>query len=200
MPVHAESQTRLEPEERKQQLLLFGREYFAESPRDGASMSEIARLAGVSKGLLYHYFGDRHGFYLATVRDAVDGLIETIDDALAAQPTDELRAIISAFAAYCRNNAGIYRAVIRGGHGADTEVMAETQRARDFILDRVLQLIGIRRPTAVQKLRLVGWIAFAEAATDEWVQMSRVSRTEFVDLLIDTLNHQAAQFRARGTA
>lgn len=189
------SKDRLQPELRKQQLLLFGRDYFAASPRDGGSMEEIARMAGISKGLLYHYFGDRRGFYLATVRDAVDGLIKAIEEALSKRPDAELRAIIDAFASYCRENSGIYRAVIRGGHGADDEVARETQRARDFILNRVVLLVGIRRPNALQKIGLTGWIAFAEAAADEWVQTSRVSRKDFVNLLIETLDHQVARFR-----
>ena len=181
---------RLESEDRRQQLLLFGRDYFADSPLDGAPMGEIARLAGVSKGLLYHYFGNRRGFYLATVRDAVDGLIGAIEDAIATGTDDELRAMITAFAAYCQSNAGIYRAVIRGGHAADDEVSRETNRVRDFILERVTQLTGIDRPTELQRLSLIGWLAFAEAAAGEWVQGSTVSEAAFVDLLIESLNAQ----------
>ena len=58
---------RLSPEERRAELIAFGRRFFAEHPADAFTMDEIAARAGVSKGLLYNYFGGRRGFYVATV-------------------------------------------------------------------------------------------------------------------------------------
>jgi AcrR family transcriptional regulator len=47
---------RLSPERRREQLLQIGARLFAEHPYEDVWIEEVAELAGVSRGLLYHYF------------------------------------------------------------------------------------------------------------------------------------------------
>ena len=52
------------PEERQAAMRNAGLEVFAKQNYAKASMEEAARLAGVSKALLFHYFENKRGFYL----------------------------------------------------------------------------------------------------------------------------------------
>src|SRR5688572_23935942 len=61
---------RLATDERRTQLLDLGRELFNTRPFDDISIDEIAAAAGISKGLLYHYFPSKRHFYVETVREA----------------------------------------------------------------------------------------------------------------------------------
>src|SRR5687768_6253474 len=61
---------RLQIDERRAQLLELGLRLFAERAYDDVSIDDIAEEAGISKGLLYHYFGSKRDFYVATVREA----------------------------------------------------------------------------------------------------------------------------------
>lgn len=56
-------------EEKRRQILSGAREVFLGSGFDGASMGEIARVAGVSKGTLYVYFGSKEDLFTALVRE-----------------------------------------------------------------------------------------------------------------------------------
>ena len=47
---------RMEPHEREEQILKIAAEHFARRGVLGASMSAIARDAGITRALLYHYF------------------------------------------------------------------------------------------------------------------------------------------------
>lgn len=47
---------RLSTEERREQLLSVGARLFSESPYDEVWIEQVAEIAGVSRGLLYHYF------------------------------------------------------------------------------------------------------------------------------------------------
>src|SRR4249920_2344031 len=60
--------TRLELDERRVQLLEFGKHFFANHAYDDVSMDEVAAAAGVSKGLLFHYFKSKREFYVETIR------------------------------------------------------------------------------------------------------------------------------------
>ena len=53
---------RLSVDERRSQLLDLGRRLFNARPYDAISIDEIAAAAGISKGLLYHYFPEQATF------------------------------------------------------------------------------------------------------------------------------------------
>ena len=60
--------SRLTVDERREQLVRLGVDIFSERPYDEVSIDEIAAAAGISKGLLYHYFPSKRDFYVAVVR------------------------------------------------------------------------------------------------------------------------------------
>ena len=68
------SYRRLGVEERRRGLLDIGRRLFAERAYDELSMAEVARAAGISKPLLYHYFPSKRRFFEATLAQAAEEL------------------------------------------------------------------------------------------------------------------------------
>jgi AcrR family transcriptional regulator len=68
--------SRLDVEERRKQLVALGIELFAERTYDDVSIDELAHAAGISKGLLYHYFPTKRDFYIATVKQAAQELLD----------------------------------------------------------------------------------------------------------------------------
>ena len=63
---------RLSTDARREQLVALGVEMFSERPFDEVSIDDIAASAGISKGLLYHYFPSKRDFYVAVVRHSAD--------------------------------------------------------------------------------------------------------------------------------
>ena len=60
-----------EDSSKRRQILDGARKVFMDLGFDGASMNEIARAAGVSKGTLYVYFADKSRLFEAIVEDEV---------------------------------------------------------------------------------------------------------------------------------
>ena len=58
-----------EDSSKRRQILDGAREVFMDLGFDGASMNEIARAAGVSKGTLYVYFADKNRLFEAMIED-----------------------------------------------------------------------------------------------------------------------------------
>ena len=58
---------RLSTGERREQLLSVGARLFSESPYDEVWIEQVAEIAGVSRGLLYHYFPTKRDFFAAVV-------------------------------------------------------------------------------------------------------------------------------------
>src|SRR3984893_9951805 len=62
---------RMEHDERRDQILVCARRLFSERPYASVSTTEIAREAGIARGLLHHYFGTKRELYLEVVRTLV---------------------------------------------------------------------------------------------------------------------------------
>ena len=52
------------PEEKRRRMMNAGYRVFAQNSYRKSPMSEIADAAGISKSLLFHYFGNKRGLYL----------------------------------------------------------------------------------------------------------------------------------------
>lgn len=88
-------------------ILEAGIDEFALNGLDRASMSAIARRAGVSVGVIYKYYADKDSFFLACVRHSLELLDSTLKRALA-EGTDTLdcmRRIVRALIVQAREHS-----------------------------------------------------------------------------------------------
>ena len=175
---------RMTTEARREQLLAFGRRHFAENGYDAMPMDAIAERAGVSKGLLYHYFGNQRGFYMETARAVTDEII-----AITEPPSDEpfdraFRAMVTNFIGYVQEHRGIYAALVRGGLGSDTEVNELLDRVRVTSMRRVVDRLGIEQPSALGQIAIYGWVSLVENASAEWAAAGGPSPREMIDFFI----------------
>ncbi|MED5596080.1 TetR/AcrR family transcriptional regulator [Janthinobacterium sp. P210006] len=75
--------TRVEMEETRASLLATARKVFSERGYADTSMDDLTAQAGLTRGALYHHFGDKKGLLLAVVEqiDAeMDGRLQAISD------------------------------------------------------------------------------------------------------------------------
>ncbi|MEM9695000.1 MAG: helix-turn-helix domain-containing protein [Myxococcota bacterium] len=175
---------RLDVDERRAQLIALGRELFAKHAYEELSVGEIARRAGISKGLLYHYFPSKRDFYVAVIRATAGELLARVTPD---EPTDDPMPAISAYLDYVEAHFGAYAMVLRSGIGNDAEVMAIVDETRGAMVDRILDGARVDAPSAVLKLAIRGWVGFAEATCLDWVQDREVDRTRLARLLARTL-------------
>jgi AcrR family transcriptional regulator len=63
--------TRLAPGQRREQILDAANALFAERAYDEVSIEDIASSAGVTRGLVHHYFGGRKQVYIALLERLV---------------------------------------------------------------------------------------------------------------------------------
>ncbi|MFO0659439.1 MAG: TetR/AcrR family transcriptional regulator [Polyangiaceae bacterium] len=175
----ASSRKRVLPPERRAQLLALGLELFSQHTYDEVSIDEVARLAGISKGLLYHYFSDKRGFYVATVEASCATMLElTRFEDNSAPAFERLRLGVDAYLDYVERHGAAFAALLRSGVGADPKVSAIVDRTRDEILDRLFR--GAPQPlppTPLVRIALRGWIGMVEAASLEWLTSPRAHTT-----------------------
>ena len=74
--------TRMTATQRREQLIVVGRDIFAADGVQGATVEEIATRAGVTKPVVYEHFGGKEGLYAVVVDRAIQGILAAITDAL----------------------------------------------------------------------------------------------------------------------
>lgn len=174
---------RLEVDQRKEELLKLGRRLFGRYNYEELSISDIADKAGVSKGLLYYYFPTKRDFYIETVRAAAEDLLVIIegDDALA--PLEKLRVGIEAYLKYVEENSGAYISLLQSGIGVDAAVAKIVEEVREAVVSRILDGVGVARPTPAQRIVLRGWVGFVEGSSTEWLKSRAIVRAELQSVL-----------------
>ncbi len=179
---------RLPVDQRRTRLLELGLELFSQRAFDDVSTDDIALAGGVSKGLLYHYFANKRGFYVATIRELSRRLVSATD-----LPSDvpfdaSIRVALSNFVTFIRDNATFYRALMRGGVGVDDEVQRIIDEARQTLVRRVLERAGVVEASAAQRVAFFGWAGFAESACLHWLDHEgQMPQEELVDMMLGAL-------------
>jgi AcrR family transcriptional regulator len=180
---------RLEHDERRRQILDCARRLFSERNYSAVSTSQIAREAGVARGLLHHYFGTKRELYLEVVRS----LMRTPSNPVPLQnPGRGLETIIGEgvdrWLTMLERNRGMWLAAIGGrGLGHDPEVEAILDEARERAADRLIESLQTYEaaqapPPLRAAVRAYG--GFAEAASLEWLQRGRLTREQTQVLLV----------------
>lgn len=154
---------RMASDARREQLLAAGLELFSSTPYDAVSVDDIAAAIGSSRGLLYHYFGSKRGFYIEVLEASAAELVEVLRPVAGAErPTAFAQGLRRALQWIREHEAG-YLAVLSGGIGTDPEVATVMAGVRDAIADLVLGTIEIdhdARPLALAHVR--GWVGYVE--------------------------------------
>ena len=164
----------MEHDERREQILAAARRLFAERPPAEVSATDIAREAGVARGLLHHYFGGSRELH----REAVRSMLR-----YPAVPEGDIADAIEGWLTMVSRNRAAWLAAL-AAH--DQEIEAVVDAARDEAVQRLVTRFG-----GDEALRPVlrAYSAFAEAATVEWLVRGRLSRRQTHDLLMSTLTH-----------
>lgn len=160
---------------------------FQEKSVDQISIDDIAKKAGISKGLLYHYFGSKRAFYVSALRTMAAQLIEETQTSDDLHAHDRLRQGLGAYLDFVKKRAAAYRTLFTEGVGIDPEVATIITESRAALISRMLEKIGFDDPPATFRTAATAWIGAVEAASLDWLEHGDLDRDALIDLLAESL-------------
>jgi AcrR family transcriptional regulator len=177
--------TRLENDERRRRLLELGGDLFTRHAYDEISMAEIAREAGISKALLYHYFPSKRDYFVATLAGGAQELRRRVEPDPDLPPVQALADALDAYLRWVEENADAYVKLFQSA-GSVPEVRELVGAVRDATVDRILQgLDAAGDPRARTAVR--GWLWFLDGACLDWIAHRDLQRSDVHGLLLGTL-------------
>jgi len=158
--------TRLTPDERRAQLVALGVAFLVDNPLDALTIEGLSAQAGVSRALLFHYFGTKQGLHREVVRTARDSMLRATQPQEDLPPLDRLHDTLSRIVQFVRDHRGTFYSLVRGVASGDTEVREVVEEARAEQAERVIAVfveLGVP-DTELLRIALRSWVAFAEEA------------------------------------
>src|SRR3954451_11120489 len=186
---HSPRWQRRGPHQRRREILDAAKSLFSERSYASVSTTEIAREAGIARGLLNHYFGTKRDLYLEVVRSMVRvpanpvplqapgrGIETVIDES------------VERWLTMLERNRDMWLAAIGArGLGRDPELEQILDDAREQAADRLIEALQTyEAATAPPHLRAAirAYSGFAEAASVEWLERGRLTRRQIHTLLV----------------
>ncbi len=198
--------SRLAPGKRREQMLDAANALFAERGYDEVSVEDIASAAGVTRGLVHHYFGGRKEVYIALLERIGTQREEQLPQPVGRSARARLADTVSRWLDWIEQNRTIWLATLgRGEDIADSDIRA-------VVLDLVRRAVAllaqhhadIADDTPRLRYALACWTGLNRSATRRWLQ-GEATREATQELIASTLEHVLRTFGAppkpsRGTS
>lgn len=178
---------RLAPAARRQQIIDAAGVLYSDRPYDDVSTAELANAAGVARGLINHYFGDKRELFLEVMRGSILMPEAALPD-FHGRPIEERARLTMDWildAATTYGQAWIAASGAANLHGA-SDVQAIVDEADDRAARLVLDALGLP-DTPHLRARLRPVAALTKAVCREWLQRGTYTRDEALDLLTDSV-------------
>jgi AcrR family transcriptional regulator len=188
--------SRLPRAEREHQTLEAAHALFAEHGYARVTMDDVADVVGVTKPLLYRYFGNKERLYLACMEPAGELLTRTIVDAITptTNPADALRAGLLAFFEFLDTDRDAWRVLFDETLPVSGEVAQRVAEYRDRITELVATAVLSQLPPSgrvmdrseVEALS-AAMLGAAEALGRWWLRGEPMPAHKAAELLISTV-------------
>ena len=156
---------RLSADDRRRQLVAIGLAKIVETPIQDLALDDVAAEAGISRGLLFHYFPTKTDFYLACIAAAGRRMLRTTapDEDLPGEQQVEM--ITRLMVEQIERRRDFYLALVHGHGVADPRVSEVMESVRDGSTDRVVRALGVpERQRDVER----AWWAYTEDRALSW--------------------------------
>jgi AcrR family transcriptional regulator len=176
---------RLEPQQRREQLLDTGAAMFAEKPYKDVFVEDIAVRAGVHRATLYHYFPSKRDLYIAILKRANNRFLTHVSPdprlPLAEQLATALEAHIQFFFDHPFEAVTIHRGALSDAPAIQAIIAEELDVVGEPLINQLVAEGFLRDAT---EIAVEGWLAFVRAACVKWIQSQNISRADLTEMCL----------------
>jgi AcrR family transcriptional regulator len=172
---------RLSADDRRRQLVGIGLSRIIDTPIQDLSLDQVAAEAGISRGLLFHYFPTKTDFYLACIAAAGRRILRnTAPDESDPGPA-QVRSMLVAMIEQIDRRRSFYLTLVHGSGVADPRVSEVHHSVRSVSTDRVMTALGL---SPASRPIVHAWWAYVEDRALSWSANPPGERAETLDELV----------------
>jgi AcrR family transcriptional regulator len=191
---------RLTADERRQAAMEATLHLLATVRYEDLLMEDIAVAAGMSRPLLYHYFGGKEQLTAAAVRWYGRLMVEEIYRASIAAGRAWLPASIGAYLDYVTTRSDWYRVLTRPAYLPFAEMEDVRNEIRLRVIKALQRHLAPGGSSPMLRLLLWGWVGQAESICQEWLTHGELDRDVLEPMLCELLPAALRSNAGRDTA
>ena len=165
---------RLTAEDRRRQLVEVGLLLLRRKPLYALTLDDVAAEAGISRGLLFHYFPTKTDYFSALVRSAGRRVLRNTQPDPDAAPGHRLRGMVRGFVEQIDRRRESYLSIARGTAGPELRVSEVYDELRVELTDRVMRTLSVEE---VQRSVVHAWWGYVEDRAIAWSAQPADRRT-----------------------
>ncbi len=166
----------------------IGAKLFAERPFNDVWIEEVAKEAGVSRGLVYHYFPNKRDFFSAIVGHGLRNAFEISAPDPSVPPDRWLLDGIDKLFTLAEENSNAFRAIYTSRHVLDEEVREAINDGRDLQVVRICEILTPgEEPTETMRTSIMAWSAMLDELLLDWLDGNETDREKLVKISAGSL-------------
>ena len=174
-------------DDRRAHLVAIGLELLPTTPVQELTIDEVARRAGISRSLLFHYFATKREYYVAVISAAAALLRDHVVPRPGSPEAGRLPGMLDRFVTWVETYRDSYVAFVRGAHAGDPWVADVYEDTREQLVEVALAAVPL--PDGPRQRQLVrAWFAFTEDLVLQWTREPTMTRDELLGLVADVLS------------
>jgi AcrR family transcriptional regulator len=182
-------------DDRRAQLVGIGLELLPTTPVQDLTIDEVARRAGISRSLLFHYFATKSEYYTAVMNAAAAKLRDHVVPRPGSPPAGQLPGMLDRFLTWVETYRDSYVAFVRGAHAGDPGIAEVYEETREQLVEVALAAVPL--PDGTRQRQLVrAWFAFTEDLVLQWTREPTMTRAELLELSADVLTRLTVRAEA----
>ena len=164
-PAPPSRRVRLSHDDRRRQLLGIGLAKLVDKPIQDLSLDEVAAEAGISRGLLFHYFPTKRDYHRACIEAAGRRILRNTRPDETLRPRDQVAEMVRMFVEQIDRRRAFYLSLLHGTGTADGSLVAVYDAIWEEATSRVVTALGL----ADGDRRVVhAWWAYVEDHALSW--------------------------------
>jgi AcrR family transcriptional regulator len=169
---------------------------FLDRPFAEVRVDDIAEDAGVAKGLLFYYFKNKRGIYVAVVESLLMQLVESAKPDFSLPPREREVAAVESFVRWASEVEGV-EVILSRWSGGDVKTEALFREALSRVIGQMVAAMGDMPggpgspngvPVPLLSRSIWGWLAFTRVTTADWLKNRDTTLEEHRDLLVAALD------------
>ncbi len=181
---------RLAPDERRTQLIDVAESLFKSRAYAEIGVIDVAKAAGITAGLVYHYFPSKEALFMAAYELRARELLRFCELDPSLTFNEQVERGVRGYLDFVEAHGIAYLNLFRSSAANEPEFQRVCEQTRELIVDNFVAVLyakdDLARPVAL-RLALRGYLGFSESAILQWLERRAVSRETLERMLFSAI-------------
>ncbi|HEX4445885.1 MAG TPA: helix-turn-helix domain-containing protein [Polyangiaceae bacterium] len=177
---------RLSPEQRRAQIIDVTEQLFTTRAYADIGVPDVAEAAGVTPGLVYHYFASKEALFLATYELRAKELLRFCQPDPTLPFEEQVLRGVRGYLDFVEAHGRAYLNLFHSAAVAEAQFVALCESTREILVDNFVIALGSPDPSRAPALRLSlrGYLGYSESVVLSWLERRQVSRATLERFLL----------------